>query len=242
LRVTLKRNLKYFAVLGVVLGVALLVAGLVMVPAAGAKPAPPGCNGDIKTHNGNGEPSPITKDQPKVCSFHLHAFNFDPGAKVVWSIKTQPGGNQVLAGDLTVDSSGAGRTGELNLADGQYKVYWHQDGCPGGDKHKVFKVECAPPPTATPVPPTATPVPPTATPVPPTATPVPPTATPVPPTATPTLVAGVAGAEVTPVAQVAPAEILPKSGGGGLSGVLLAGLALIALGGGAGALARWGVR
>jgi len=140
-----RRYGKHIAVLGVALGVALLVGGLVMVPAAGAKPAPPGCNGDIKTHDGNGEPSPITKDEPKVCGFHLHAFNFDPQASVIWRIETQPGGATVDSGSLNIGNDGAARTGEMNLADGMYKVYWHQDGCPGGDKHKVFKVECPPP-------------------------------------------------------------------------------------------------
>ena len=66
---------------------------------------------------------------------------------------------------------------------------------------------------------------------------LPPTATPVPPTATPTLVATVAGVEVTPVAQVAPAELPQMGGGSGMPGMLLAALALIALGTGAGALA-----
>lgn len=38
------------------------------------------------------------------------------------------------------------RTGLLSLPNGMFKLYWHQEGCPGGDKHKVFKVDCPPPP------------------------------------------------------------------------------------------------
>ena len=233
-----RKYARHAAALGVTLGVALLVVGLLMVPAAGAKQPPPGCNGDIKTHNGDGEPSPIVKDEPKVCSFHLHGFNFDPGTQVAWSIKTQPGGVEVLSGNLTAGGNGEIRTGLKNLPEGQYKVFWHQAGCPGGDKHKVFKVDCAPPdPTATPTSPPA----PTATPTTPrqletpTPTTPPATATPTtpPPTATPTAtpIEEVRGVEVV----ATPAE-LPK-GGGGIPGVLLAGLALIALGSGTSALA-----
>ena len=120
-----------------------------------------GCTGDITLHDGDGEPTPIERDEPKVCSFHLHGLGFDPNTKVTWRIETQPGGQQVLSGSLTVDSQGKARTGLLTLPNGKYKLTWHQDGCPGGDKHKVFQVDCPLPtstPTATPTtPPTNTP-------------------------------------------------------------------------------------
>ncbi len=153
------------------------------------------CDGTVKTHNDPGEPNPITKDEPKVCLFHLHGLNFDPGSIVDWWIETQPGGTVVLSGAVTILADGTYKTGQLSLPDGQYKLYWHEEGCPGDDKHKVFKVECVlptatftPQPTATNTPePTATntPVTPTATPVTPTETPVIPTETPVTPTQTP---------------------------------------------------------
>ncbi|MDP3998158.1 MAG: hypothetical protein Q8P89_00885 [bacterium] len=199
---------------------------------------PPGCNGDIKTHDGNGEPDPVQKDEPKVCSFHLHGFNFDPGTEVDWRIETQPGdpgqgGTEVLFGSLTVGDNGEIRTEEFHLPNGMYKVYWHQAGCPGGEKHKVFKVEC-PLPTPTPVQPTPTPttqpgvtptVPPTATPtegpsptatptqMPPTATPTTPTGvtpTPVQPTPTPTTQPGVPTA--TPPVVTTPTPLPPGPG------------------------------
>jgi len=112
---------------------------------------PPGCNGDIKVHNGDEEPSPIQQDHPKVgCSFHLHGFNFDPGSEIVWYIKIHPdtGEDPVLSGILIADANGEVRTELLSLPTDMYKVFWHQTGCPGGDKHKVFKVECEPPPPA----------------------------------------------------------------------------------------------
>ena len=112
---------------------------------------PPGCNGDIKVHNGDEEPSPIQQDHPKVgCSFHLHGFNFDPGSEIVWYIKIHPdtGEDPVLSGILIADANGEVKTELLSLPTDMYKVFWHQTGCPGGDKHKVFKVECEPPPPA----------------------------------------------------------------------------------------------
>ena len=112
---------------------------------------PPGCNGDIKVHNGDEEPSPIQQDHPKVgCSFHLHGFNFDPGSEIVWYIKIHPdtGEDPVLSGILIADANGEVKTELLSLPTDMYKVFWHQTGCRGGDKHKVFKVECEPPPPA----------------------------------------------------------------------------------------------
>jgi hypothetical protein len=38
-----------------------------------------GNNGTIKIHEGAGEPSPVTKDEPHVCTFHIHALFFDAG-------------------------------------------------------------------------------------------------------------------------------------------------------------------
>lgn len=154
--------------------------------AAAVAPECAGCDGDVKIHNSPGEPIPVTKDEPKVCLFHLHGLNFDPGSIVDWWIETQPGGTVVLSGTVTILADGTYKTGQLSLPDGQYKLYWHEEGCPGGEKQKVFKVECPTTPTSTPVTPTATntPVTPTATPVTPTETPVTPTETPVTPTAT----------------------------------------------------------
>ena len=178
-----------------------------------ANPEMNGANGDVKIHSGNTEDEPIVDNEPKVCSFHLHGFKFDPNSTVDWKIDTHPPTTPVetvRSGTITMDANGNGRTPAANaqppvfsLPNGHYKLYWQQHGSPGSADHKVFWVDC---PTATPTTqPTNTPTStPTATPTVgsgtvPTSTPTStPTATPTPgpkpkvlptntPTATPTV-------------------------------------------------------
>jgi hypothetical protein len=170
---------------------------------AGGPVSADGFNGDVKIHTPAHEEAGQA-NQPKICgTFHLHGFDFDANATGSWSIHTQPGDAVVASGDYTADANGEWESGALTLNDGQYKLDWDQDGAPGAEKHKVFKVECEETPTPTPtVAPTPTPtVAPTETPtVAPTETPtVAPTET---PTATPT------GTEIpeTPTPTVAPTE------------------------------------
>jgi hypothetical protein len=88
-----------------------------------------------------------------VCSFYLDAFGFDPGQSVSWQIKSWPptGDRTVVAsGVLSLDGSGAGRTGDMTLPDGHYKLLWNFNGEKGFAKQKVFWVACGaptPPPT-----------------------------------------------------------------------------------------------
>lgn len=118
---------------------ALLAAGT--APAAFAAP---GDNGDIKVHEST-TPADDQSDEPKVCTFYLDAFNFDTLQKVSWTIMQQPpnGGQQVASGDITL-VGGTGRTADLKLPDGMYKVDWTFEGEQGSGKHKVFKVDCPP--------------------------------------------------------------------------------------------------
>jgi hypothetical protein len=166
-------------VLTVVMSLALIFL-LAFVSITNANPLndfPSNCNGDIKVHDGNEEPSPIQQEDSKVgCSFHLHGLDFDPGSEISWNIKIHPdtGEDPVLFNILTADANGEARTELLSLPTNMYKVFWHQAGCPGRDKNKVFQVDCvSPEPTSTPEPtPTSTPEPtPTSTPEPPTPTP-----------------------------------------------------------------------
>ena len=62
-----------------------------------------GNNGDVKTHEGAGEPSPIEKDQPQVCTFHIHGLKFDANSSGTWDIEGQ-GGDKV-AGPSTADGT-----------------------------------------------------------------------------------------------------------------------------------------
>jgi hypothetical protein len=157
--------------------------------------APPAtrASGTVKIHDGNSE-SEGNANNPKVCTFHLHFF-FGAGTSGTWRIDAHPGGSPVMNGTWSSGGAEDVRVPEapdlFSLPDGQYKLYWTQDGA-NGQKQKVFKVECAAP-TAAPVPTPAPTAAPTASPLPtaaPTATPTPaptasPAATPA-PTAAPT--------------------------------------------------------
>ncbi|MBD0838052.1 hypothetical protein [Streptomyces sp. TRM68416] len=143
---------------------ALTLAGTVVAGAPAAYAQPPGDNGDVKIH-AVGTPFEDPRNEPKVCDFYLAAFNFDPGEKVTWSIKTQPpvpGGaelptNGVPDNTITIGPDGMAQTIPLDLPNGQYKLTWKTDLGHGAGKFKVFRVDCpTPKPTPTPTP-TSTP-------------------------------------------------------------------------------------
>ncbi|MFJ8110287.1 LPXTG cell wall anchor domain-containing protein [Streptomyces sp. NPDC096132] len=132
------RTLTRAGVVAVASGAALLLA-----PVAHATN---GDNGDVKTHNSaTGEYD--QRDEPKVCSFYLDAFNFDGPQLVDWHIEAWANndvekGETVKTGSITLDGNGHGRTQDMSLPDGQYKLFWNFDGEKGAAKHKVFKVDC----------------------------------------------------------------------------------------------------
>ncbi|MFI6156451.1 LPXTG cell wall anchor domain-containing protein [Kitasatospora sp. NPDC051170] len=199
----------------------MLLAPLAQAAAGGGKGAP-GNNGTVKIHNaGTGEED--TRNEPKVCSFYLDSFGFDPGQVVLWEIHRKDGGKETVAkvGLIPVLANGHVRTEDIHLPDGMYKLYWGSVEMVDGKmpanprvnnpKHKVFKVDCgaeSPSPTKTPtVTPSATVTPsvtpsatktPSATPTTPAATPTTPTGTPTTPAATPTTPAPTTPAPTTP--------------------------------------------
>jgi len=126
------------------LGASTAVLAIGLAPAAQAAP---GDNGDVKVHDSTTAVD-NQRDDPKVCKFYLDAFNFDAGQKVSYTIDQQPptGTQQVLAGQLTLPD-GTGRTADLSLPNGHYKVNWTFEGEQGSAKHKVFTVDCPANPT-----------------------------------------------------------------------------------------------
>jgi hypothetical protein len=128
--------------------VTLAVVPWLGVSAAGAEPKsdPPGFNGTVKIHDDEPEPSPVRKNQPHVCDFHVHGFNFDAASSGTWRIDQHPptGRATVMSGTWTADTDGDWRTEEMVLPDGHYKLYVDQTvpEAPGGMKHKVFWVRC----------------------------------------------------------------------------------------------------
>ena len=156
------------------LGVALCVLALIAASAActnrptrripsanaGTLPAPANANGVLNVHDST-RPADDPANDPKVCTFYLVAFNFDPNTTISWTISTQPGGAFVQQGTIALDGNGHGRTPDMTLPDGMYKVETPQ-GQGQGTQSKVFQVACASPsptPTVSPtvVPPTPTP-------------------------------------------------------------------------------------
>jgi hypothetical protein len=120
-------------------------------PSALAHQDTTGNNGTVKIHEGAGEPSPSeVRNEPHVCTFHLHFYFADPVQAGSWEIQewapTGQKGTVVLAG--TYDTAGDGEDrqpeqGAYSLPDGHYKLFWDGD-TSKHDKMKVFWVDCAP--------------------------------------------------------------------------------------------------
>ncbi|MFF4792273.1 LPXTG cell wall anchor domain-containing protein [Streptomyces sp. NPDC001276] len=122
---------------------ALVLSALAM-PAAHA--TAPGDNGTVKIHDAKtGEE--LRRNEPHVCTFYLDAFGFDAVQKVDWHIEAwaptaATKGETVESGAITLDAEGHGRTADLSLPDGHYKLFWNFDGEKGAAKHKVFWTDC----------------------------------------------------------------------------------------------------
>ena len=134
-------------VLGVIAGLMLLFhAGGTVAVASDHRNSPPGNNGTIKIHEGAGEQDPVQANDPHVCTFHIHGFNFDSNASGTWRLEQQaPTGNAAMgSGTWTADGSGDWRTAVMTLPKGHYQAHAKQTvtGTPGGEKTKTFWVEC----------------------------------------------------------------------------------------------------
>jgi hypothetical protein len=133
-----------------------ILAAILLAAFAGFGPSAlandtPGNNGTVKIHEGAGEnANGEVRNEPHVCTFHLHFYFADPEQAGTWEIQewapTGTKGTVVMSG--TYDTAGDGEdrqpeTGAYSLDPGHYKLFW--DGDTGKhDKMKVFWVECAP--------------------------------------------------------------------------------------------------
>ena len=107
--------------------------------------SPSGDNGTVKVHRSTTS-AEDPRNEPHVCGFYLVGFHFDAGQQVSWRIVSwPPTGNrtEVLHGTLTLGQDGHGRTNDLSLTNGHYKLYWNFNGENGRAKQKVFWVKCA---------------------------------------------------------------------------------------------------
>jgi hypothetical protein len=129
--------------------VGLLVAAFA-APAPASSTDAPGNNGTVKIHEGSTEAEPIVRNEPHVCTFHLHFFFADPFQAGTWEIQEwSPGDKGVVVLDGEYDTNGDGEDRDpddsaYSLPDGHYKLFWDGDlDTDKHDKHKVFWVECA---------------------------------------------------------------------------------------------------
>ncbi|MDQ1046169.1 LPXTG cell wall anchor domain-containing protein [Streptomyces sp. V4I2] len=127
-------------------GVLSAVAAAAFLAAPLAHATPPGDNGTVKIHDAStGEE--LRKNEPHVCTFYLDAFGFDAVQQVDWHIEAwaptaDVKGETVTSGEIALDADGHGRTDDLSLPDGHYKLFWNFDGENGAAKHKVFWTDC----------------------------------------------------------------------------------------------------
>jgi hypothetical protein len=139
----MRRAVGYFSL---VVGICLLLAAAGTTPAS-ADPNSPGNNGTIKIHESPGEREPAMANDPHVCLFHIHGFKFDNNSTgQAWIESWPPTGNgtQAWSGTWSAGNTGEWRTADIQLANGHYKAFAKQmnEATPGGDKQKVFWVEC----------------------------------------------------------------------------------------------------
>ncbi|GAA2456265.1 LPXTG cell wall anchor domain-containing protein [Streptomyces macrosporus] len=131
---------------------------LLSAPTAYAiSPATPGDNGTVKVHDAVTDQEYDRRNNPKVCEFYLVGSGFDARQKITWKIVDKSAENKgtvVQKGALVLDLDGHGRTENITLDDGHYKLSWKFEGEKGRAKQKVFKVDCedgtaSPAPTGT---------------------------------------------------------------------------------------------
>ncbi len=124
-------------------------------PASG-DPNSPGNNGTVKIHDADTAVEDM-RNEPHVCRFYVDGFKFDNSSSGQWWIESwPPTGNrtEVHREAWTANGQGDWHSGVQTLPDGHYKLYAKQqnEATPGGNKQKVFWVECSVTPAATPTP------------------------------------------------------------------------------------------
>jgi hypothetical protein len=136
------------------LGWAAVIGLVAIAMLAPASPAlsndTPGNNGTVKIHEDDTENDPgEVRNEPHVCTFHLHFYFADPEQAGTWEIQEwSPGdkGTVVLSGKYDTQGDGEDREpdqGVYTLDPGHYKLFWDGDlDTLKHDKMKVFWVDC----------------------------------------------------------------------------------------------------
>ena len=122
----------------------LLFSAFAFATMASADPG--GNNGDVKIHDTTTAVEDH-RNEPHVCSFYIDGFNFDARSNGMWRIERHaPTGSGVQTSGTWGPADGAGNwhSATMTLPDGHYKLFFKQTSpaAPGGEKQKVFWVEC----------------------------------------------------------------------------------------------------
>lgn len=79
----------------------------------------------------------------RVCSFYLAVSEFDGRRQVGWKIVQRSSGTVAETGDVALDGQGGGRSADLALGDGRYRLVWDFRGNGGADAGSaLFEVDC----------------------------------------------------------------------------------------------------
>lgn len=133
-----------FKALLALLGVfSLLMMGAVSLTSPAAAT---GNNGTIKIHE-EGTPSGTESNDPKVCSFNIEGFGFDPNQTgyIVFDVQGGDGPTGTPAGPYDfgpTNADGYYATQYFSLEEGHYKATLYDDADNEKAKSKVFKVDC----------------------------------------------------------------------------------------------------
>lgn len=125
-------------------GFALALIALLAVWSTSFALAGNGNNGTVKVHEGATDTEPVIKNEPHVCTFHLHFFFADAGQQGSWWIDQQSptgGDPSVLTGTYITDANGEYTTVEYGLPAGHYTLNWEGRN-DQNIKHKTFWVTC----------------------------------------------------------------------------------------------------
>ncbi|MDT0382648.1 LPXTG cell wall anchor domain-containing protein [Streptomyces sp. DSM 42041] len=115
-------------------------ASLLWVPAAFASPH--GGSGTVRMHDAASGRELSGADR-QVCSFFLVAAGFDGRQQIGWKVVERASGTVAETGELLLDGEGSGRSGDLALDEGRYRLVWDRRGADGeGGGRRAFEVDC----------------------------------------------------------------------------------------------------
>lgn len=115
------------------------VAATVALLSAPATAYADGAGGTLELYDAaSGEELP--DDGSAVCSFYLALSGFE-GRRVGWKVVEESSGTVAETDAVALDGDGNGRSEELSLRDGRYRLVWDFEGG-GATEHRVFDVEC----------------------------------------------------------------------------------------------------